>query len=97
VRERALGSGRVLVASAPLRPDALPALLAPSFPRRLLDALQGPSPAPDRAFAESVAPATGAADAFGPARPLEHAVALAAALLFLAERLWATRRREVSS
>jgi hypothetical protein len=92
-RERVSGAGRVLGLSAPLRPDALPALLEAEFPRRLLDALEGPGPAPGRAFAEGMAPARSAEDVPGPVHALELHAALVAALLFLAERLWATRRR----
>jgi hypothetical protein len=93
VHERVVGSGRLLTTDVALRPDALPALLSPALPRRLREALNGAPPAPDSALASAVAPAHEAERARGTTRPLDTAVALFASLVFLVERLLATRRR----
>lgn len=98
-RAAASGEGRIVALPGTLAPDSLPWLLDPGFPARLLAALQGPGAQPDRATAEAARPrvaADGAVhaddDAFAAARPLDAWLALLAAVLFLAERLVATRR-----
>jgi hypothetical protein len=102
LRERLLGTGRVLSLAGPLRIDVLPALAAPDFPRQLAALLRGPPPAPDRAPAASVAPLTlpSAHPTLGRPQPLTPYLALVIALLFLVERVVATRartRRSVAS
>ncbi len=95
LRERVLGSGRVLSLAGPLRIDAMPALASPDFPRQLADLLRGPAPALDRAPAASVAPLTlpVAQPALGRPQPLAPYLAVVIALLFLLERVLATRTR----
>lgn len=95
LRERLLGAGRVLSLAGPLRIDAVPALASPDFPRQLAALLRGPPPAPDRAPAASVAPLTlpSAHPALGRPQPLSPYLAVVIALLFLAERVVATRTR----
>lgn len=87
-----LGSGRVLRLTRALDPGAMPELLDPDFPDRLA-ALLTPPPAPDRAAARDVAPATGGAAFAPPARDLRPWLAIVIAVVFLVERLLATRRR----
>ena len=109
LRERQLGRGRVLSLAGPLRLGEPPAtaaapggigsaslnatLGAADFPHTLLMLMRGPPRPPVRASAAAVAPlATGHAP-LGPAQFLSPYVALGVGLLFLAERLLATRRR----
>jgi len=96
LRRRPLGHGRVFSVSAALTPQTLPPLLAPDFPAQLWRALQTEAQ-PDRAPAAAVAPQKQDAVSPSPLRPLEQGLALLAALLFAAERLWAVRRRRVPS
>ena len=95
LRERALGRGRMLTTPVEFTMTAMPALLAPDFPEHLLDLMSVRATPPDRALASTVAP--GRRDMPAPASmlPLDRGLAIVAALLFLAERLWATRRRGV--
>lgn len=88
----ALGEGRVVRFSRPLRPADLPQVLDADFPRRL-QALFAPDVAPTRAFADSVAPATGARTWPQAPRELQPWLALLIALLVLIERWWATSAR----
>jgi hypothetical protein len=97
LHERARGRGRVLAVAGALTPGTMPELLSPDFPQRLYALMSGPAPAPDRAAAEAVTPRRVATVVHGPAIPLDHGLVLAAALVFLAERLWATRRRRAPS
>jgi hypothetical protein len=96
---RMLGAGRALSLAGPLRADAMLALASPDFPRRLAELLRGPPLAPDRAPAASVAPLTlpSALPALGPPQPLSPYFAVAIALLFLLERVVATRTRTSNS
>jgi len=93
LRETEWGKGRLLTLSGPLRASESAALSAPDFPQRLRELLRGPPTAPDRAPAASVAPLPSGHPADGPAQSLGPYLALALALLFLAERLMATRTR----
>lgn len=89
----ALGRGRVLRFTRPLRPASMPQLLEADFPQHLLRLLAEPPRPPSRVAAADYAPITGAA-AFAPApRDLQPAWALAIALLLLLERWLATHRR----
>jgi hypothetical protein len=93
-RERRMGTGRLLSLAAPLLPDAVPALRSARFPQELYALLNEPGEPPDRAPAQSVAPLVRAPPlGGGRVRPLAPPFALAAALLFLLERSYATRRR----
>jgi hypothetical protein len=93
-RERRLGAGRLLSLAGPLLPDAVPALRSPRFPQELYALMSEPSEPPNRAPAKSVVPLVRAPSAgVGSVRALAPEFALAAALLFLIERSYATRRR----
>ncbi len=98
-RQQTAGRGRVLALPGALDPATLPILLDADFPDRLRIALQGPPPAPTRAHAAAVRPlhatsiATSSANARDTARPLDPWLALLIALLFLIERIVATRSR----
>lgn len=88
------GAGRVLQWRLPLSPEALPAMLEPTFPTRLRAALQ-PSPQPARADARAVAPSVGAASPRPPPQPLDAPLAWLVLALFALERLlslWPSRR-----
>jgi hypothetical protein len=92
-RERQIGRGTLLSSSAALVPDALPAVRTARFPEELRARLSRPSEPPDRAPAASVVPSVSDERVAAPGRPLDTAFAFAAALLFLVERVSATRRR----
>lgn len=91
-----LGAGRLLRLLRPLEPAAMPVLVEPEFPDLLLRLLQ-PPPAPQRVRAVDYAPGLSSARAAPqPRLDLRPWFALAAGLLFLLERLFATRRREAA-
>lgn len=88
------GAGRVLRWRRPLSPEALPAMLEPTFPSRLRTVLQ-PPPMPARADARAVAPGVGAAAPVPPPQPLDAPLMWAVLALFALERLlslWPSRR-----
>lgn len=87
-----LGSGRLMRFTRRLDPASMPQLLEGSFPTRLRDLVAPQAPAPARVFSAGFEPETGAAPYPLPPRELTHWLALLVALLFLAERLLATRR-----
>jgi hypothetical protein len=92
-RAARLGRGRVLRLATPLSPGALPELLEPDFPRQLQRLFAGPPAPPRLAPAAALRPRTG-----GPRFPLAPDalapwLALAAALVFVCERVLATRAR----
>lgn len=95
LRERLIGTGRAVSLVTALRPDKTAALRDPMFPKALARLLLPMPTAPDRAPAAAVAPVRRDQPAPAPATPLDAGLALAAAVLLLAERLWATRRRRV--
>ncbi|WP_434212644.1 BatA domain-containing protein [[Pseudomonas] boreopolis] len=86
------GAGRVLRFARALDPVALPPLLDAAFPDLLRAVLQPPPP-PQRAFASTQAPMTGATPSPAAPRSLAPWLALVAALLFLLERWLATSPR----
>lgn len=91
----AVGRGRMLRFVRPLVPAVLPALVEADFPARLAAAIAPPAAPPARVAARDYAPVvgerlSGAATTTTDLRPW---LALAAALLFLVERVLATRRR----
>ena len=98
-RQQLLGQGRILALPGKLDPATLPVLLDAGFPDRLRTALLGPPAAPTRAYAEAVRPLQDTSLAVSPAhsraaaRPLDPWLALLIALLFLLERIVATRSR----
>jgi len=91
VTESAEGRGRLLLMGTAMTPEAQPSVGEPDFPRRLRAVLAGPAAPPDRASAVALAPGRGNGLPTGPRRPLDAALGLLAAGLFLLERLWATR------
>lgn len=97
--EQLLGAGRLVALPHALTPADLPLLLDAAFPDKLLAALRGDSPAPDRAIAASVEPlrsgdtaATTAPTVGSGAVALDAWLALAIAALFALERIVATSR-----
>lgn len=97
-----LGRGHELILAPPLTTAQQPALLAPDFPQRLRMLLQTVNDLPARASAAAVVPelssgySTYESASIGLNRrfSLDGLLSLGIALLFLLERLWATRRRE---
>jgi Aerotolerance regulator N-terminal len=89
----ALGAGRLMRFTRPLVPADMPDLLAPEFAARLRDLVAPPAPPPMRVSAAAFTPATGRAPFKLPPRDLSPWLAAVIALVFLAERLLATRRR----
>ncbi|MBN8727837.1 MAG: BatA domain-containing protein [Xanthomonadales bacterium] len=95
----ARGQGCMVALPGALEPVDLPILLDADFPQRLWRALAGSSPAPTRAVAAQAEPLQETGTRHGErrdpadARPLDAWFALLAAMLLLAERLLATRRR----
>lgn len=98
-RSLSSGRGRIIALPAALTPAALPLLLDADFPQRLLGALQGAAPAPQRALAAALEPVQLARASAptsivsGGAHPLDTWLALFVAALFFAERILATRMR----
>jgi aerotolerance regulator-like protein len=93
------GRGRVVALAAAFSPNELPALLDAEFPRHLRDLIEGAAPPPTRAPADAMQPRTGGPAASVAAisastKPLDPWLALAIALLALAERIVATRSRK---
>jgi len=93
LREHPLGRGRMLSTPAAFTVEQMPMLASPDFPERLHAVLSAPVAPPDRAPAATMSPARETGHATGPRTSLDGIVALIAALLFLAERAWATRLR----
>lgn len=92
------GRGRVVALTGALSPQALPALLDADFPQHLLALLQGPEAAPTRAPADVVRAGQGAATATASAmpastKPLDPWLTMLVGVLFLIERVVATRTR----
>lgn len=89
----ALGAGRLMRFTRPLVPADMPDLLAPEFAARLRDLVAPPAPPPMRVSAAAFTPALARAPFKLPPRDLTPWLAAVIALVFLAERLLATRRR----
>lgn len=87
--------GRVLRFTRALTPAAMPELLDPAFPAQLHEALS-PPPAPTRVLARDYAPLTGAASYLQAPRDLKPWLGVLVALMFLIERLLATRSRRAA-
>jgi hypothetical protein len=87
-----LGKGRVLRFTRPLAPVAMPELLDPAFAATLRDLVSPPAPPPMRVSAAAHTPTNAAAPFPLPPRALAPWLAVLIALVFLAERLLATRR-----
>jgi len=92
-----LGSGRLMRFTRPLEPAAMPALLAPDFAARLRDLVTSPAPPPGRVNAAAFAPRAGVTPYPQPPRELSAWLGVLIALVFLAERLLATRARRFAA
>lgn len=75
----------------------MPELLAPDFAATLRDLVSPPAPPPARVSAAAYAPTAGAATYPLPPRALAPWLAVLIALVFLAERLLASRRRRFAA
>lgn len=93
----ALGAGRVMRFTLPLLPAEMPELLAPDFAATLRDLVSPPAPPPMRVSAKAYAPTASVAAYALPPRDLTPWLAVLVALVFLAERLLATRRRRFAA
>ena len=91
----ALGAGHLVRLLKPLQPESFPAVLEPGFPARLQDLLAGPAAPPTQAWATSVRPARDDDLSSVVTTPLSPWLALLVAMVFLVERVVATRRRAV--
>lgn len=90
LEQQALGEGRVLQWRQPLNGTQTPQLLDASFPEQLQSVLTA-MPQPDTVLASNQQPLTGAARTIPDPQPLQPWLMMAIALLFLAERVLATR------
>jgi hypothetical protein len=97
-RDEVLGSGHILRLHGPLTPANLPALLDADFPERLQSLLAAPMPPPMQAYAREVKPVIAASPMpRGQQRTdLAGLIGALVGLVFLIERLLATRRRRQS-
>lgn len=95
LRRQLIGAGRVLTLATPLRAADVPTLATPEFPKTLADLMQSPVPAPDRAPAASVAPLPkpNPHATWGTTHSLAPYLSIVIGLLFLIERVYATRIR----
>ncbi len=92
-----LGAGRMLRFTRPLEPAAMPDLLAPDFAARLRDLVMPPAPPPARVTSAAFAPTAGVDPYTLPAREVSTWLGVLIALVFLAERLLATRVRRFAA
>jgi hypothetical protein len=92
-----MGAGRIMRFTLPLVPAQMPDLLAPDFAAALRDLVAQPAPPPARVSAAAFAPNAGAAPFALPPRELSSWLGVLIALVFLAERLLATRRRRFAA
>jgi hypothetical protein len=88
-----LGAGRLLRFTRPLEPAAMPALLEADFAARLRDLLAPAAPPPARVVSTAFAPNAGTPPFPLPPRELSAWLGILIALVFLAERVLASRRR----
>lgn len=92
-----LGTGRVMRFTRPLEPAAMPDIVDPGYAAVLRDLVSPPAPPPARVAASAATPASGAAPYPLPPRELSAWLAVLIALIFLAERLLASRRRRFAA
>lgn len=102
VEGTAMGRGRVLRFTRPLRPSEMPSLLEPDFPQRLRELFASAPPAPSRVAARDYIPDTRRPDIGGasyalPPRDLQPWLALLIALVLLIERWLASRANRAIS
>jgi hypothetical protein len=91
-----VGRGRIWRLDSPFSPDRTPALADPSQVTALRTLLLTPAVAPDRAYAESMKPRSGAADSIENGKPLDTPLLVLVAMLATLERVlasWIMRRR----
>lgn len=92
-----LGAGCLLRFTQPLVPAQMPELLAPDFAATLRDLVSPSTPPPARVSATAFVPEKGAAPYDLPPRELSSWLGVLIALIFLAERWLATRRRRLAA
>ncbi len=92
-----LGAGRLMRFTRPLEPAAMPQLLAPGFAARLRDLVTPPAPPPARVNASAFQPSAGVTPYPLPPRELSAWLGVLIAMVFLAERLLATRARRFAA
>ena len=92
-----MGAGRALRFTRPLTPAAMPDLLDPRFAESLRDLVTPPAPPPARVSAAAFAPTAGTVPFPRPPRELTAWLAVMIALIFLAERWFATRQRRFAA
>ena len=93
--ERRVGAGRVISLLQPLTPASVPELFDAGFPARLRSLLEGKPAAPTRALADGVRPLQVESAPIVATTSLLPILGLLIALVFLAERFMATRKRGV--
>ncbi len=91
--DRRVGTGHVVSLLQPLAPASVPELLDAGFPVRLRNLLEGKPAAPTRALADVVRPLQVESAPIIATTSLLPLLGLLIALVFLAERLAATRKR----
>lgn len=92
-----LGRGRLMRFTRPLEPAAMPDLLSPDFAAGLRDLVSPSAPPPARVVAAAAAPVAGASPYPLPPRELSAWLAGLIALVFVAERLLASRARRFAA
>lgn len=92
-----LGSGRIMRFTPPLVPAEMPDLIAPEFAATLRDLVAPPALPPARVSAAAFAPYAGAAPYVLPPREVSAWLGVLIALVFLAERLMASRRQRFAA
>lgn len=93
---RRSGQGRLLLLHGARDNAQLPERLEPEFPSLLRSWLSAPTPGPDQALAQDVAPATGMRAWPAASTPLDNLLIWLIAALWLSERLLASARRKAS-
>lgn len=95
-REQAVGKGHLVQILRPLSPDQLPMLLDAQFPEMLGILLKGKAPAPTSAYSVEVEPTFVERTKHLQSTELSSLLCLLIAIVFLLERIVATRRRRAT-